>query len=104
MEPIRKLENVFFPTLALIAFINLVLVILRIWRQVARHGDPLVLLPLFTTLLAVVVIFVAYVRLRNGLLELSQQNDGASTLRLQLAAYTMALMAYVGIQSGVFHP
>ena len=99
----RRLPAAMFWMLMLVGILNLAIVILRITRLIARHGDSVSLMSSFTVLLAVVLIFVCYARRHNGLEKLGQENGEAQTLRLQSTAYTMAFMAYVAIQSQVFH-
>jgi hypothetical protein len=65
-----------------------------------RHGGSLLWMSFATILLAIVIITVAFVRLRNGLSEVSKFGvDGATILRLQSSVYALAFMANLAIVS-----
>ena len=99
----EKFNDPWLWMLATIAALNLGIVIIRIEHNIARHGDPVILMSLFTMLVAVVLIFVCYLRVSIGLRKLSQQIESVLMQRLQLATFTMAVFGYVGMQSSGFH-
>ena len=97
MELYEKVTDIWFWMSVPMAILSLATVIVRINHNLARHGNPIILMSLCTELLAVVGIFVSHARLSSGFRELSQTNKGVRIQRLQLAAFVMALLAYSAI-------
>jgi len=79
------------------SIVNVMLVIL----SAIQHKDPWVRLPLFTMLLAVVVIWVVYARFGNALGKVCSEGNEKTGLRLQNGAFTMAFMANIAILSAL---
>ena len=80
-----------------ISVVNVALVII----SAIRHQDPWVRLPLFTILLAVVVIWWVYARFGYELGKVCSEDNAKTGLRLQAGAHTMAFMANIAILSAL---
>jgi len=86
-----RARGFFFWLLTLLATVNLAVVV----GHIVRQREPC------TLLLAVVIVWVAYVRLQKGLAGISGQVDWAVVTRLQWGAETLCLMANIAIGAAV---
>jgi hypothetical protein len=92
-----KPRSGFFWILTIIGAINVMLVV----GHALRHRDPWVELPLFSILVAVVMIWISFVRLDNGLARVREQIGEKAGLRLQARAYLLGFMANLAISSAL---
>ena len=87
-----------FLVLTVSAFFN----VLFVSVSAIHHRDPWDSVPLFSILLAVIIIWAASVRLQTGLSKVcSEVGDETGGVRLQNVAYVMALMANLAITSAL---
>lgn len=102
-----KTESAFrgtnFWVLTLVGMMNIATIFLRMARHRAANGFPPLWedLPFITMLMAIVVIWVAYMRLQSAFLAVSQQVGDMATRRLQSFTFTLAFMGYLGISAGI---
>jgi hypothetical protein len=83
-----------FGTVTLLGIMNIAIAGIRAFHR----GDPLLWMSFATILLAVLIITLALIRLRNGFSEVSKLGiDGAMILRLQSSVYSLAFMANLAI-------
>jgi hypothetical protein len=86
-----------FLVLTFLAVSNVLFVIV----SAIHHRDPWDRLPLFTILLAVIIIWAASARLQTGLSKVCSQVDDETGVRLQNSAHLMALMANIALTSAL---
>jgi hypothetical protein len=97
MKTYSAARNPLFLGSTLMSIANVVLGIL----SAIHDKDPRARLPLFTILLAVVMIWWVYARFGNELCKVCSEGNEKTGLRLQSGVHTMAFMANLAILSAL---
>jgi hypothetical protein len=95
MEADKTTRGFNFWALTCMATANVMIVILHALHE----RDLWVKLPLFTILLAIVVIWIAFASLADGLAKVREQVGEKAGRRLQNSAYSLGFMANLAILS-----
>jgi hypothetical protein len=97
MEAVKMTRSFNFWVLTLMSAINVMIVILHAIHQ----RDPWVRLPLFTILLAVIMIWIVSASMENGFARVREQVGEKASRHLQNSAHSLSFMANLAILSAL---